>query len=77
MKEAASLLQFSEMKGLEYASEKAAQAQVRCAANSSQDGFIFSTAEIHAAIDRQQRLNRAATTDFCKHKPRKFHTQAA
>jgi hypothetical protein len=66
MKEAAALLQLSEMKGLEYT-----------AANAKRDGFVFSTAEIHAAIDRDQRLDRAATTDFAKFKPRKFQTQAA
>jgi hypothetical protein len=63
MKEAASLLQLSEMKGLEY--------------DPKRDGFVFSTSEIHAAIDRQQRLQRASTTDFGKFKPRKFHSQAA
>ena len=62
MKEAASLLQLSEMRGLEY--------------TPATDGFVFSTAEIHAAIDRQQRLNRAATTDFSKYKPRKFRAAA-
>ena len=63
MKEAASLLQLSEMRGLEY--------------SPGRDGFIFSTAEIHAAIDRQQRLLRAVTTNFRNYKPRKFQTQAA
>jgi hypothetical protein len=63
MKEAAKLLQLSEMRGLEYAPAK--------------DGFVFSTGEIHAAIDRQQRLQRAATTDFSKFRPRKFQAQAA
>jgi hypothetical protein len=63
MMEAASLLQLSEMKGLEY--------------DPKRDGFVFSTTEIHAAIDRQQRLQRASTTDFGKFKPRKFHAQAA
>ena len=42
MKEAATLLQLSEMKGLEY--------------QPAQDGFAFSASEIHAAIDRQYRL---------------------
>jgi len=63
MQEAAALLQLSEMRGLEYIPTK--------------DGFPFSTAQIHAAIDRDQRLRRAATTDFTKFKPRKFQTQAA
>ena len=38
---------------------------------------LFSTAEIHAAIDRNHRLQRASTADFTKFKPRKFHAQAA
>src|SRR5580693_6406144 len=63
MKEAATLLKLSEMKGLEYVPAR--------------DGFTFSTAEIHAAIDREQRLQRAATTDFSKYRARKFQTQAA
>ncbi len=63
MKEAAVLLQLSEMRGLEYQPAK--------------DGFVFSTAEIHYAIDRQQRLARAATTDFSKYRVRKFQTRAA
>jgi len=63
MKEAAALLQLSEMRGLEYGPAK--------------DGFVFSTAQIHAAIDREQRLRRASTADFSKFKPRTFHTQAA
>ena len=63
MQEAAALLKLSEMKGLEYLPTK--------------DGFLFSTAQIHAAIDRDQRLRRAATTDFSKFRPRNFHTQAA
>src|ERR1700691_2402704 len=50
MREAAKLLKLSEMNGLEYVPSK--------------DGFVFSTAEIHAAIDRQQRLLRAVTTNF-------------
>jgi hypothetical protein len=62
MKEAAALLQLSEMKGLEYSPAK--------------DGFLFSTDQIHAAIDREQRLTRAATTDFAKFKPRKFQAAA-
>jgi hypothetical protein len=63
MKEAAALLQLSEMRGLQYVP--------------TNDGFLFSNAQIHAAIDREQRLERASTTDFSKFKPRKFHTQAA
>jgi hypothetical protein len=63
MKEAAALLQLSEMKGLEYAPAK--------------DGFGFSNDQIHAAIDREQRLRRASTADFSKFRPRTFHTRAA
>ena len=50
MKEAAALLKLSEMKGLEYVPAR--------------DGFAFSNAEIHAAIDREQRLQRASTNRF-------------
>jgi hypothetical protein len=63
MKEAACLLQISEMRGLEYQPAK--------------DGFVFSTSEIHARIDRQQRLERASTTNFSKFRPRKLQSQAA
>jgi hypothetical protein len=62
MKEAAVLLQLSEMRGLEYSPSK--------------DGFLFSNQQIHAAIDRQMRLARASTTDFTKYRPRKFHAAA-
>ena len=63
MKEAAALLKLSEMRGLEYQPEK--------------DGFVFSRDQIHAAIDRQHRLERAAANDFTRFKPRKLQTQAA
>jgi len=63
MKEAATLLKLSEMKGLEYVPAR--------------DGFVFSNDQIHAAIDRDQRLQRASTTDLTKYRPRKFQTQAA
>jgi hypothetical protein len=63
MKEAAAFLKLSEMKGLEY--------------QPARDGFVFSTAEIHAAIDRDQRLQRASTMDFSKYRPRKFQAVAA
>src|ERR1700689_176574 len=64
MKEAAALLKLSEMKGLEYFPQE--------------DGFLFSTAEIHAAIDREQRLTRASNTDFTKYRSRsRFQAQAA
>lgn len=45
--------------------------------NRQKDGFVFSTREIHDAIDRQQRLARAATMDFTKYKARKFQAHAA
>jgi LmbE family N-acetylglucosaminyl deacetylase len=63
MQEAARLLQVSEIRGLEYQPAK--------------DGFVFSNTEIHEAIDRQQRFERASETDFTKFRPRKFQTQAA
>ncbi len=63
MKEAKKLLQLSEMKGLAYEPTK--------------DGFVFSTAQIHAAIDKERRLNRAYQTDFSRYKPQKLHAQAA
>jgi hypothetical protein len=63
MKEAAALLKLSEMRGLEYVPSK--------------DGFVFSTAQIHSAIDREQRLQRASTTDFSKYRRREFQTRAA
>jgi hypothetical protein len=66
MKEAKKLLQLSEMKGLPYGP-----------AEISKDGFVFSTAQIHAAIDKERRLNRANQTDFTRHKPQKLHATAA
>ncbi len=63
MQEAKKLLQLSEMKGLRYEPTK--------------DGFVFSTAEIHAAIDKERRLNCASQTDFSRHKPQKFYANAA
>ncbi len=63
MKEAAALLKLSEMKGLEYQPQK--------------DGFVFANDQIHASIDRDQRLQRASTADLSKYRPRKFQTQAA
>jgi hypothetical protein len=62
MKEAAALLKLSEMRGVEYSPSK--------------DGFLFSNAQVHAAIDREQRLQRASATDFTKYKPRKFQAAA-
>jgi hypothetical protein len=63
MKEAKKLLQLSEMKGLPYEPGK--------------DGFVFSTAEIHAAIDKERRLNRANLTDFGRYKPQRLNARAA
>jgi len=63
MKEAASLLKLSEMKCLEYVPAR--------------DGFVFSNDQIHAAIDREQRLQRASTADFSKFRARKLQSQAA
>ena len=66
MKEAKKLLQLNEMKGLPYGP-----------AEISKDGFVFSTAEIRAAVDKERRLNRANQTDFCRHKPQKHYAKAA
>src|ERR1700733_12975312 len=63
MQQAAALLKLSEMRGVEYTPAK--------------DGFVFSNDKIHAAIDRDQRLERAAATDFSRFKPRKFQSVAA
>jgi hypothetical protein len=63
MNEGAALLKLSEMKGLEY--------------TPARDGFAFSNDQIHAAIDRDRRLNRASTMDFSKYRPRTFQTHAA
>jgi len=63
MLEAAALLKLSEMRGVEYQPTK--------------DGFVFSNDKIHAAIDRDQRLERSAATDFSRFKPRKFQSVAA
>jgi hypothetical protein len=63
MQEAAALLKLSEMRGLEYFPAK--------------DGFVFSNAQIHSAIDREQRLTRASATDFSKFRLRKFQARAA
>ncbi len=63
MTEAKKLLQLSEMKGLAYDPLK--------------DGFVFSTAQIHTAIDKERRLQRANLTDFSRHRPLKLHANAA
>jgi hypothetical protein len=67
MAEAKQLLQLNEMKGLP--SEPAQP--------SPTDGFVFSTPAIHAAIDRERRLDRANQTDFTHRKPHKLHARAA
>jgi hypothetical protein len=66
MKEARKLLQLSEMKGLSYG-----PAEIK------RDGFVFSTAEIHTAIDKDRRLNRASQTDFTRYKPKNLLANAA
>ncbi len=66
MKEAKKLLQLSEMKGLPYGPREI-----------SRDGFVFSNEQIHAALDKERRLNRANQTDFTRHKPQKIHATAA
>ncbi|MGA2712167.1 MAG: hypothetical protein ABSG41_03595 [Bryobacteraceae bacterium] len=63
IEEAKKLLQLSEMKGLTYEPAK--------------DGFVFSNDQIHAAIDRERRLERAQQLDFHRHKRQKQHAQAA
>jgi hypothetical protein len=63
MNQAMKLQQLSEMKGLQYEPGK--------------DGFVFSNAEIHAAIDKERRLHRANLTDFTRHKPQKQQAKAA
>ena len=63
MRDAANLLQLSEMKGVEYQPAK--------------DGFVFSTREIHSELDRRQRLHQAWSTSFSNLPPRKLKAQAA
>ena len=63
MKEAKELLQLSEMKGLPY--------------DPAKDGFVFSNAEIQAAIGKERRLNRAYQTDFSRYRPQKQQAKAA
>jgi len=50
MEEAKRLLQLSEMRNLPY--------------DPKADGFVFSTAQIHTAIDRERRLKHTTTHDF-------------
>ena len=63
MKEAVSLLQISEMNDMDY--------------HPAKDGFVFSTSEIHYALDRQQRLDQASRTDFSRLRTRNPQSQAA
>jgi hypothetical protein len=63
MKEAKRLLQLSEMKGLPY--------------DPAKDGFVFSNAEIQAAIGKERRLNRANQTDLSRYRPQKLQANAA
>ncbi len=63
MNEAKKLFQLSEMKGLPYEPAK--------------DGFVFSTAQIQAALDKERRLNRAYQTDFTRRKHQKLQATAA
>jgi hypothetical protein len=62
MKEAALLLQLSETHNRPY--------------TPARDGFVFSVAEIHAAIDLHQRRQKALRADFSRYKPRTFHAAA-
>jgi hypothetical protein len=41
------------------------------------DGFVFSNAEIRAAVDKERRLTRAYQTDFSRYKPEKLYANAA
>ena len=66
MKEAKKLLQLNEMKGLPYGPTEI-----------SKDGFVFSTAEIRAAIDKDRRLKRANQTDLSRYRPQKLQAKAA
>jgi hypothetical protein len=52
MEEAKRLLQLNEMRNLPY--------------DPKADGFVFSTNQIHAAIDRDRALKHTATPDFGK-----------
>ena len=61
--DAKKLLQISELKGLQY--------------DPTKDGFVFSNDQIHAAIDRERRLERAEHLELRRHKHQKQHVQAA
>jgi len=63
MQEAKALLKLTEMKGQNY--------------QPARDGFVFSNDQIHSAIDRESRLDKASKTDFKHYKPRKLCAQAA
>jgi hypothetical protein len=61
MEQARKLLQLSEKKGLPY--------------DPAKDGFVFSSDQIHAAIDRERRLEQAPHIDFRRHKHNKAHNK--
>jgi hypothetical protein len=61
MEQAAKLLQLNKTKGLPY--------------DPTKDGFVFSNDEIHAAIDRERRLEQAHHIDFRRHKHNKTHNK--
>jgi hypothetical protein len=61
--DAKKLQQLSEMKGLPY--------------DPAKDGFVFSNDQIHAAIDRERRLERVQHLDSRRHKHQKQHANAA
>jgi hypothetical protein len=63
IEDAKKLFQLSEMKHLPY--------------DPAKDGFVFSNDQIHAAIDRDRRLERVEHLDSRRHKHQKQHTQAA
>jgi hypothetical protein len=63
IKEATALLRTGKVKGLDYAP--------------TQNGFVFSTTEIHPAIDRDQRLERASTANSSEIPARQIQTEAA
>ena len=63
IEEAKKLLQLNERKGLPY--------------DPAKDGFVFSNDEIHAAVDRERRLERAQHLDLRRNKHQKQHAHAA
>jgi hypothetical protein len=61
MEEAKRLLELAEVKGQDYKPEA--------------DGFVFSTQQIHVAIDRDRRLKQAAHVNLSRSERRKFRRQ--